>query len=93
MAEVRLLYHLPLTKLNRPRYCIMMNEDSLAFLQHCSKEDIMTFWKWILDYYYVRKKSTLYEYWRVWRMLYRRCVGRSLHAKITRDINNMRILL
>jgi hypothetical protein len=49
----------------------------------------MTFLKWILDEYRVRKKSTLHEYWRVWRMLYRRCVRYSLHAKITGDINDV----
>jgi hypothetical protein len=31
--------------LNSSRFCELMNEDPLAFLQHCSKEDIMTFWK------------------------------------------------
>lgn len=66
-----------------------MKEDPLAFLQHCSKEDIMTFWKWILDQYKVQKKSTLHKYWRVWRMLYRQCVGRGLHAKIAADINDV----
>jgi hypothetical protein len=64
----------------------MMEEDPLSFLQHCTKADIMTFLKWILDEYRVRKRSTLHEYWRVWRMLYRRCVGYSLHAKIAGDI-------
>ena len=67
----------------------LMDEDPLSFLQRCTKEDIMTFLKWILDEYRVRKKSTLHEYWRVWRMLYRRCVGHSLHAKIAGDINNV----
>jgi hypothetical protein len=80
-------------ELSGSRYCELMNEDPLAFLQHCSREDIMTFLKWILDQYHVRKKSTLHEYWRVWRMLYRRCVGRSLHAKITADINDVYTLL
>src|SRR5271168_3206667 len=66
-----------------------MDEDPLSFLQHGTKEDIMTFLKWILDEYRVRKRSTLHEYWRVWRMLYRRCVGHSLHAKIAGDINGV----
>jgi hypothetical protein len=43
----------------------------------------------LLPAYCVRKKSTLHEYWRVWRMLYRRCVGYSLHAKIAGDINDV----
>jgi hypothetical protein len=53
------------------RYCELMHKDLLAFLQHYTKEDIITFLNWILDYYRVRKKSSLHEYWRVWRMLYR----------------------
>ena len=71
------------------RFSEMMDEDPLSFLQHCTKEDIMTFLKWVLDEYRVRKQSTLHEYWRVWRMLYRRCVGYSLHAKIAGDINDV----
>jgi len=41
-----------------------MDEDPLSFLQHGTKEDIMTFLKWILDEYRVRKRNTLHEYWR-----------------------------
>jgi hypothetical protein len=66
-----------------------MDEDPLSFLQYGTKEDIMTFLKWILDEYRVRKRSTLHKYWRVRQMLYRRCVGHSLHAKITGDINDV----
>jgi hypothetical protein len=36
-----------------------MDEDPLSFLQHGTKEDIMTFLKPILDEYRVRKRSTL----------------------------------
>jgi len=39
-----------------------MEEDPLAFLQHCTREDIMTFLKWILDEFRVRKKSSVHEY-------------------------------
>jgi hypothetical protein len=74
------------------RYCEFMKEDPLTSLQHCSKEDIMAFLKWTLDHYQVRKKSSLHEYWKIWRMLYR-CVGRSLHAKIVADINDVCSLL
>ncbi|KAI9776368.1 MAG: hypothetical protein M1816_005335, partial [Peltula sp. TS41687] len=48
----------------------------------------MTFLKWILDHHRVQKKSSLHEYWRVWRMLYRKCVGRSLHAKVMEEVND-----
>ena len=71
------------------RFCVLMDEDSLPFLQHCTKEDVMTFLKWILYEYRVRKRSSLHEYWSIWRMLYRRCVGHSLHAKIAGDINDV----
>jgi hypothetical protein len=46
--------------LSEPRYCELTNEDPLAFLQHCTKEDIMTFFNWTLDQYRVRKKSSLH---------------------------------
>ena len=35
-----------------------MDEDPLSFLQHSTKEDIMTFLKRILDEYHVRKRKT-----------------------------------
>ena len=56
-----------------------MDEDPLVFLQNCSKEDIMTFLK--LD--------SSHEYKRIFLMLYRRCVGHSLHAKIASDVNDV----
>ena len=66
-----------------------MDENPLSFLQHCTKEDIMTFLKWILDEYRVRKWSSLHGYWRIRRMLYRRCVEHSLRAKIAGYINDV----
>ncbi|KAK5562715.1 hypothetical protein LTR43_011671, partial [Exophiala xenobiotica] len=49
----------------------------------------MTFLKWILDVYSrVRKRSTLDEYWRVWCMLYRKSVGKSLHAKVMEEVRD-----
>jgi hypothetical protein len=46
-----------------------LGEDRLHFLVHATKEDIMTFLKWVLDVYSrVRKRSILDEYWRVWCM-------------------------
>jgi hypothetical protein len=68
-----------------------LGEDRLRFLVQAAKEDIMTFLKWILDIYpRVRKRSTLDEYWRVWCMLYRKSVGRSLHAKIMEEVHDVR---
>jgi len=58
-----------------------LGEDRLRFLVQATKEDIMTFLTWVLDVYpRVRKRSSLDEYWRLWCMLYRKSVGRSLHA-------------
>ncbi|KIX10206.1 uncharacterized protein Z518_01287 [Rhinocladiella mackenziei CBS 650.93] len=49
----------------------------------------MTLLKWILDVYpRVRKRSTLDEYWRVWCMLYRKSVGKSLHAKVMEEVRD-----
>jgi hypothetical protein len=83
-ATVRMAEHY-----HQYRQQLAKKEDPLSFLQHGTKEDIMTFLKWILDEYRVRKRSTLHEYWKVWRMLYRRYVGYSLHAKIAGDINDV----
>lgn len=52
----------------------------------------MTFLKWVLDTYpRVRKRSSLHEYWRLWRMLYRKSVGQSLHAKVMEEVNDVRL--
>src|SRR2546421_12906917 len=59
-----------------------MDEDPLVFLQNCSTEDIMTFLKWLHDNYRIKKLDSSHEYKRIFLMLYRRCVGYSLHAKI-----------
>lgn len=72
-------------------HCDLLEEDRLRFLIHATKEDIMTFLKWILDDYpRVRKRSTLDEYWRVWCMLYRKSVGKSLHAKVMEEVRDVR---
>jgi hypothetical protein len=55
-----------------------MDEDPLIFLQNCSKEDIMTFLKWLHDNYRIKKLDSSHEYTRIFLMLYRRCVGHSL---------------
>jgi len=45
------------------RYCEFLKEDRLSFLIRATKEDIITFLKWILDVHpRVRKRSTLDEY-------------------------------
>ena len=54
----------------------------------------MTFLKWILDHYLrIRKQSSVHQYWRQWRMLRRKCVGRSLHARVADEVNDVRVLL
>ena len=50
----------------------------------------MTFMKWILDECpRVRKQSSVHQYFRQLRMLRRKCVGHSLHAKIMEDVNDV----
>lgn len=71
------------------KHCEFLEEDRLSFLVRATKEDIMTFLKWILDVYpRVRKRSTLDEYWRVWCMLYRKSVGKGLHAKVMEEVRD-----
>src|SRR5690349_19378162 len=72
------------------RHCIFLEEYRLQFLRLATKEDIMTFMKWILDNYpRVRKQSSLRQYFRQFRMLRQKCVGQSLHAKIMEDVNGV----
>jgi hypothetical protein len=74
------------------RHCAFLGEDRLTFLVQSTKEDIMTFLKWMLDVYpRIRKRSSVHEYWRVWCMLYRKSVGRSLHAKVMEEVNDVRV--
>ena len=42
----------------------------------------MAFLKWTLDFYpRVRKRSSPGEYWRLWKILYQKSIGTSVHAK------------
>jgi hypothetical protein len=51
------------------------------------------FLKWIPDVYSrVRKRSSLHEYWRLWKMLYRKSIGISVHAKVAEEVNRRAIL-
>jgi hypothetical protein len=49
----------------------------------------MIFLEWILDNFNIKKFSSLHELWRQWCQLYRKAVGRSLHAKCCQDINDV----
>ena len=74
------------------RHCAFLGEDRLTFLVQSTKEDIMTFLKWMLDVYpRIRKRSSVHEYWRVLRMLYRKSVGESIHANIIEEVNDVRV--
>jgi ABC-type molybdate transport system ATPase subunit len=59
-----------------------MDEDPLAFLQNYSREDIMTFLKWLHDNYRIKKLDSSHEYKRIFLMLYRRCIGHSIRRGI-----------
>lgn len=71
------------------RHCDFLGEHRLRFLVAAQKEDVMTFLKWILDNYSIKKFSSLHENWRLWCQLYRKAVGRSLHAKSCENINDV----
>jgi hypothetical protein len=68
-----------------------MNEKPLDYLARSSGEDIMIFLKWLHDNYHIKKLKTAQGYKRVYFMLYRRSVGRNLHAKIAQDVNDVSI--
>jgi len=94
MDKVTLQSVLQMHTADRKKGTVNSSEDRLDLLVHSTKEDIMTFLKWILDFYpRVRKRSSLHEYWRVWCMLYRKSVGHSLHAKVMEEVNDVWITL
>ncbi|CAG7936683.1 unnamed protein product [Penicillium nalgiovense] len=70
------------------RHCEYLGEDPLQFLVAAQKGDVMVFLEWILDNSKIKKFSSLHENWRQWCQLYRKAVGRSLHAKSCQDIND-----
>ncbi len=71
-----------------------MEEDQQEHLQHASKEDIATFLMWMLDTYpRLRKRSSVHQYWRQWRMLYRKLTGQHLLDEIREEINDVSTLL
>ena len=75
-----------------PRHCVFLGEDRLDFLKRSDKEEFMTFLTWMLDVYdRIRKRSSVHEYWRVLRMLYRKSVGESIHANIIEEVNDVRV--
>jgi len=52
----------------------------------------MAFFKWILDCYpRVRKKSSVHQYWRVLKMLYKEYANGWLDEDLIKDVNNVRI--
>jgi hypothetical protein len=52
----------------------------------------MIFFEWILDRYpRIKKSSSIKEYWRVFKMLYRKSTGSSLHAKVMEEVLDVRI--
>ena len=74
------------------RHCVFLGEDRLDFLKRSDKEEFMTFLTWMLDVYdRIRKRSSVHEYWRVLRMLYRKSVGESIHANIIEEVNDVRV--
>jgi len=74
------------------RHCALLDEDRLDFLRRSDKEEFMTFLKWMLDVNdRIRKRSSVHEYWRVLRMLYRKSVGESIHANIIEEVNDVRV--
>ncbi|KAI9746725.1 MAG: hypothetical protein M1818_000440 [Claussenomyces sp. TS43310] len=59
-------------------HCNFLEVDPLEVLQQLPEEDTITFLTWILDNYRVKKRSTICQYFRQLRMLYRKSVGHSV---------------
>ncbi|CAG8258763.1 unnamed protein product [Penicillium olsonii] len=71
------------------KHCDFLGKkEYLKSLHAAKKEDVMIFLEWILHNSKIKKFSSLHENWRLWCQLYRKAVGRSLHAKSCQDIND-----
>ena len=50
----------------------------------------MVFFKWVLDFFpRVRKKSSLHQYWRVLKMLFKKHTNGWIKENVIKDVNNV----
>ena len=50
----------------------------------------MAFFRWVLDYFpSVRKKSSLHQYWRVLKMLFKELTNGWIEENVIKDVNNV----
>lgn len=70
-------------------FCKTVKQDPIPLLKSLVPGDYMAFFKWILDYYpRVRKKSSVHQYWRVFKMLYKEYANGWLDEDLIKDVNN-----
>ncbi|KAI0626734.1 DUF3435 domain-containing protein [Pyrenophora tritici-repentis] len=63
-------------------------QDPVEFIQAATAADYKAFCNWILDKYPgVQKKSSLHQYWRQAKMLYKRHARKRLHQDLIDDVN------
>ncbi|KAF2174473.1 hypothetical protein K469DRAFT_648257, partial [Zopfia rhizophila CBS 207.26] len=66
-----------------------VNQRPIDFLKSAVAGDYMAFFTWVLDRYPgVRKKSSVHQYWRQLKMLYKKYAGRLLDKDLVDDVNN-----
>jgi hypothetical protein len=71
-----------------------LEQDPVSFLRTAVAGDYITFFRWILDQYTgVRKKSSLHQYWRQVKMLYKRHAGKLLDKDLVDNVNNVGLCL
>ncbi|KAF2194980.1 hypothetical protein K469DRAFT_698544 [Zopfia rhizophila CBS 207.26] len=71
------------------RYSQDVNQRPINFLKSAVAGDYMAFFTWVLDRYpRVRKKSSVHQYWRQLKMLYKKYAGRLLDKDLVDNVNN-----
>jgi galactose-1-phosphate uridylyltransferase len=67
-----------------------VKKEPTSLLVSANAASYKTFWTWLLDHYPgVKKRSTLKQYWRQLKMLYKQYARQRLPENIADDVNNV----
>ncbi|KAK4220814.1 hypothetical protein QBC38DRAFT_160950 [Podospora fimiseda] len=70
-------------------YCKFLQLDPQEYLEGAGSEEVMVFFRWLLDQRStIKKRSTLNEYKRMWMMVYRKSTGRDFPREQAEHLQN-----
>ncbi|KAF2726763.1 hypothetical protein EJ04DRAFT_557793 [Polyplosphaeria fusca] len=70
-------------------YSYDADEEPIGLIKSAAAADYKTFFTWVLDHYPgVRTKSSVHQYWRQLKMLYKRHARKLLDKDTVNDVNN-----